>query len=222
MSSSFLAWGYNDGSDTPTQQTGRLMLVGEDGGIIYNVDSISVKDPAGNLVKPGTPVINSVSAKNSSVSLSWSSAKYANGYEIYRADTEKGPYNKMATVKDNRWTDTDTAVGKTYRYRIRACVDAGQSKIYGDYSTAAAASIPVPYAKPAAPSISLKKSGSRSIKISWKKVKGASGYQIYRASKKKGKYKKIKTITKGSTRRYTNKKLKKERDITIKQELTKR
>ena len=38
-----------------------------------------------------------------------------------------------------------------------------------------------------------------SLKVSWKKVKTAKGYQIYRATKKNGKYKKVKTIKKAKT-----------------------
>lgn len=50
--------------------------------------------------------------------------------------------------------------------------------------------------------------GAQSITVKWKKVKKADGYQIYRATSKKGKYKKIKTVKKASTVTYTNKKLK--------------
>ena len=46
-----------------------------------------------------------------------------------------------------------------------------------------------------------------SLKVSWKKVKTAKGYQIYRATKKNGKYKKVKTIKKAKTVSWTNKKL---------------
>ena len=49
----------------------------------------------------------------------------------------------------------------------------------------------------------------RTAVISWKKVKGASGYEVYRSTKKNGKYKKIKTIKKAGTVRFTDKKLKK-------------
>lgn len=46
-----------------------------------------------------------------------------------------------------------------------------------------------------------------SLKISWKRVKKAKGYQIYRATKKNGKYKKVKTIKKAKTVSWINKKL---------------
>lgn len=46
-----------------------------------------------------------------------------------------------------------------------------------------------------------------SIKNTWKKVKGAKGYEVYRATKAKGKYKKVKAIKSGKTVAWTNKKL---------------
>lgn len=53
------------------------------------------------------------------------------------------------------------------------------------------------------------KRSKRSVVLSWKKQKNATGYEIYRSTKKKGKYKKIATIKKVSKATYTNKKLKK-------------
>jgi len=50
--------------------------------------------------------------------------------------------------------------------------------------------------------------GSAKIKLTWKKVKGAKGYAVYRATSKKGKYIKAKTLKKGSNIAYTNSKLK--------------
>ena len=52
--------------------------------------------------------------------------------------------------------------------------------------------------------------------VSWKKVSKASGYEVYRADKKKGKFKKIATIKKGSIVKYTNKKLKKKKSYFFK------
>ena len=53
------------------------------------------------------------------------------------------------------------------------------------------------------------KRSKKSVVLSWKKQKNATGYEIYRSTKKKGKYKKIATIKKVSKASYTNKKLKK-------------
>lgn len=55
--------------------------------------------------------------------------------------------------------------------------------------------------------LSVKKKG-KALCIKWKKVKGASGYQIVRRTGKKGKFKKIATIKKGGTVIYKDKKAK--------------
>ena len=52
-------------------------------------------------------------------------------------------------------------------------------------------------------------SASKTAKITWEKVSGASGYEIYSATSKNGKYKKVMTIKKGGTVSYKNTKLKK-------------
>lgn len=59
-------------------------------------------------------------------------------------------------------------------------------------------------------SLTVKVVGTNSIKISFKKVAKAKGYKIYQATKKNGKYKKVKTIKQKKAKRitYTKKKLK--------------
>ena len=53
------------------------------------------------------------------------------------------------------------------------------------------------------------RAGKRKITVTWKKIKGATGYKIYQATKKKGKYKVIKTIKRQKTAKYVKKKLRK-------------
>ena len=78
-------------------------------------------------------------------------------------------------------------------------------------------------AKAAKPKVTAKALKKHKAKISWKKVTlsykaagetgkfNVTGYKIYRATKKAGKYKLIKTIKKASTLKYTDKRLKKGR-----------
>lgn len=49
----------------------------------------------------------------------------------------------------------------------------------------------------------------KKVKVSWKKVNGASGYKVYRATKKNGKYTLVKTIKNAKTVKFTDKKVKK-------------
>ncbi|MBQ6440400.1 MAG: hypothetical protein IJJ06_09800 [Mogibacterium sp.] len=48
-----------------------------------------------------------------------------------------------------------------------------------------------------------------SVTLKWKKVSGAKGYVVYRSTKKSSGFKAVKTFKKGSTVKFTNKKLKK-------------
>lgn len=59
---------------------------------------------------------------------------------------------------------------------------------------------------PAKVTIKSAKAGSKKVTLKWKKTAGAKQYQVYRAEKKNGKFKKVATVKKTS---FTNKKLKK-------------
>lgn len=56
-------------------------------------------------------------------------------------------------------------------------------------------------------SLKVRSTGYSKLTVSWKRVKNAKGYQIYRATKKNGTYKKVKTIKTAKTVSWTNKKL---------------
>lgn len=64
--------------------------------------------------------------------------------------------------------------------------------------------------------LKVKKKSSLSIKISWKRDKKATGYQVMMKTGKKGKYKLIKTVKKNKTVTYTKKKLKKGKTYYVK------
>lgn len=53
-------------------------------------------------------------------------------------------------------------------------------------------------------SMAAKQTASKTVTLTWEKVKGADGYEIYRRTGTSGTYTKIKTITSGSTLTYKN------------------
>lgn len=57
--------------------------------------------------------------------------------------------------------------------------------------------------RPSAPKITVKQTGSK-IRVSWKKVKGASGYKIYRSVKKNSGYRLVRTLNRASARFFTD------------------
>ncbi|MCI7619980.1 MAG: fibronectin type III domain-containing protein [Firmicutes bacterium] len=68
----------------------------------------------------------------------------------------------------------------------------------GTVQTAQAASIP------AQVSLTVKQTAAKTVTLTWKKVSGADGYEIYRKTGASGTYTKIKTVTSGSTLTYKN------------------
>lgn len=100
-------------------------------------------------------------------------------------------------------------------YKIGNWTSAGYTPAPATPTTPAAPVAPTAAVKktivsnPKAPTIkSLKKSGKKAIKITYKKVSGVSGYQIYMSTKKKSGYKKIATLSSKKSS-YTKGKLKK-------------
>lgn len=55
---------------------------------------------------------------------------------------------------------------------------------------------------PAQVSLTVKQTASKTVTLTWKKISGADGYEIYRRTGSSGSYTKIKTVTSGSTVKY--------------------
>ena len=155
----------------------------------------SVGPPVVSNVK--TSVINYKTAK-----ISWSPVAGAEGYNIYRSDSQKGAYRKIASVNGQSsmsYNNTSLKTGKKYFYKVAAYKDGVESIMSNVVSVK-----PI-LKKPAGLKAKAKK---KKIIITSKKVPGANGYVIYRSTKKKKGFKKIKTVKK-SKLKYTDKKIKK-------------
>jgi len=121
------------------------------------------------------------------VKLYWNTSKGANGYEIYRSTSKKGNYKKIATVKKagtTSYKDKSVKSGKTYYYKVRTFKMTGSKKVTAAFCAAQKVKL---LNKPV---VKVKKQSSR-INISWKQIKGANGYEIYRSTSKNGTYQKL-------------------------------
>ena len=135
------------------------------------------------------------------IDVSWSKVSGATGYQIYRK-TGSGQYQKAGTVSWDKTSFSDTTVepGSTYTYKVRAyCMVNGTVK-YSGFTGEMAAKTTL-----ATPTVSVKVTTSGYNTISWNKIAGASGYILYR--KTTGGWEKRKTIKKGSTISYKDKKI---------------
>lgn len=152
---------------------------------------------------------------STSLSLRMVNDESVTGYEIYRA-TGSGSYKKVAKISDFVFKDSGLKASQLYRYKIRAYVYNRENKktSYGKWTCFSATTWGRDMELRATPV------SSKSIKLTWKKVSGASGYEIYRSvgsgsdstveggsSRSFTSFKLIKTIKKSSATSYTDKKL---------------
>jgi fibronectin type 3 domain-containing protein len=175
-------------------------------GTVYNKKTYSAQSPiVWAKAIPKAPYVNASTSYNS-IKLSWKKVSGVTGYRIYRATSKNGKYKFIAQLKDpNRtsWTNVRLKTKKTYHYKVRAWRNMKTGRLYGAYSNTRTC-----LAIPGKVSLTLKKSSSLSIRLSWKKISKINGYVIYRATSADGKYKKIKALSSGSSY-WINKNLKK-------------
>ena len=137
------------------------------------------------------------------VELSWKSCIGAASYSIYRK-VSGGNWQKLGETKELNFRDRNAVTGTRYYYAVQAVSTAWGETVYSQLSNSVTAKT-----VPAKAVISVKNKKGKKALITWKKVAGASGYIVYRASKKNGTYKAIKTIRSGKTVKYTDSKRKK-------------
>lgn len=123
-----------------------------------------------------------------------------------------GKITASQTVGSGAPSCSFTAAPNKYYYVSSLTVDGrnqGSKTSYTFYNVTSNHTIKAAFKKVAVPTKVKAAAGKKKATIRWKRASGVNGYQVYRASKKKGKYKKVKTITRAKTTKYINKKLKK-------------
>jgi len=152
---------------------------------------------------PSMPAPTGLKASASSynkIKLSWNKVSGASGYEVYRATAAEGPYSLIKTQKGNSFTNSSLNTGTTYYYKVRTYRTINKQKVYSDLS--GAQSVQPMLSKPG--SLKTKTSGYNTARLTWRSVKGASGYEVYRAAADGGTYNLVGTT---ASRSFTDKTL---------------
>ena len=147
-------------------------------------------------IHPATPAGLTLKSTAKTVTAKWKNAKGADSYKVellrngkaYKTDT-----TSATTVKFEKHS-------KNTKYTVRVTALSAYD------SLSSLKSISSDTATVSAPVLKVK-AQKKKASLSWDKVKNASGYVIYMATAKNGKYKKV-TAVKGGTLKYTKKKLK--------------
>lgn len=135
----------------------------------------------------------SITAKstNGTTIIRWKKVSNASGYKVYRAKKKKGKYELLNTTEALSYSDSSIIGGRNYYYKVAAYYKNESTTINGEASDVV---LQVGTLKKVSLRVKNKKKSTASL--SWKKVAGAKKYQIYRATRKKGKYSKIATTKK--------------------------
>ena len=140
------------------------------------------------------PVISSVSNVQNGIHISWNKVKGASEYYLYRKGSD-GVYSRLASVSESTlsYTDKKAVNGEKYVYTLRA-VNKNTISAYHSLKGIVCLSVPV-----------LDKAASKQdgMHISWKSVKGADAYYIYRKTGS-GSWQRIGTTNKGTAVSYTD------------------
>ncbi|MGN1417714.1 MAG: fibronectin type III domain-containing protein, partial [Acutalibacteraceae bacterium] len=181
-----------NGTDyTVTYSSGRKN-VGE-----YTVKVTGIGDCTGSKsvkykIIPGKATGLKVSSRTtSSLTLTWTKTAGATGYRVYSYNASTKKYTKLADVKTNSYTVKKLKSGTKYSYAVKPYAKIGSVVYWGSVS-----SVYANVTTPAAPSVKLSTSSGK-LTVSYAKVTGASGYEIY-YKVSGGSYKKLTATTKTS------------------------
>jgi fibronectin type 3 domain-containing protein len=126
------------------------------------------------------------------VKISWTKSTGAGGYYVYRKAPGDKKWTLINKASNLSYTDTTAKVGTTYYYTVKAY----SGKTYSSYVTDKTIK------RLTQPVVTLS-NVTKGVKISWKKITGATGYIVYRKTAS-GSWSRIKTITSASTLSYTD------------------
>ncbi|MBR1692008.1 MAG: M15 family metallopeptidase [Lachnospiraceae bacterium] len=166
-----------------------------------NVAGVKVSSPASAVVSAKTVLspasLTAVKRVNyKTLQITYKRVEGADGYEIYRSKKANKGFKKIGTVTKGKtltYKDKKCSLGVTYYYKVRAYRKVSGKKVYAEYSKVKKGNTTLSKPKQ-------KKAQLLSVdtaQISWNKVDGAKGYEIYRSLTQNGKYKKVNTIKGG-------------------------
>ena len=138
-----------------------------------------------DVFKESVPDVKCSSCNTTSITLSWTEVKNAEGYQIYKINASGTP-EKIATVKAGTLTYKDTIGTPATKavYRVRAyTTDKNGSVItskYKDFEATTATNTPT--------NLTVAKVGDNSVELTWTAADKCQGYRVYRYDVLNGKY----------------------------------
>lgn len=128
-----------------------------------------------NVETDAPKLVSAKSIDHNTIQVNWDSVKGATGYKVYRKKANEKTYTSLKNVSGTSFKDNTAEVGEVYYYTVRAYV--GKTSNLGSFDKNGIKGV----ALPKKPTLKTAESVDfNAIKVTWKKVDGASGYYVYR------------------------------------------
>ena len=120
--------------------------------------------------------------------ITWKAVEDASSYRVYRYDSAKKTYTRLAQTASLTYTDTGLSQGTEYTYLVRAVDVNGACSAYSEKDNKSAVTLS------GKPQFKLS-AGSNAATLSWSKVKGAEKYGVWSYNSSTDKYTKLGNTT---------------------------
>ena len=131
---------------------------------------------------PDAPTVSCVVQSNNQIDVSWSAVNYATGYKVFRCSGGScTPTSQVLNTANTYWANTGLNEATTYRYRVKAYNNSGESG-YSNIATCTTSYTPQPPSVPDAPTVSCAVQSNNQIDVSWNAVNYAMGYKVFRCT----------------------------------------
>ncbi|MGN1443885.1 MAG: fibronectin type III domain-containing protein [Acutalibacteraceae bacterium] len=149
---------------------------------------------------PATAITSIKNVSSTSMKIAWKKVDGATSYSLYRSTSKSSGYSLVKSgITSTSYTDTKLTYGKTYYYKLKTVYTVSGIANVSDLSSYVSKKVVL-----VPPSLTAAANSLTSIKLTWTKDTGVTGYEIYRSASSGGKYTRIKVITKASTYTYTD------------------
>ncbi|MCQ2462091.1 MAG: Ig-like domain-containing protein [Clostridia bacterium] len=131
------------------------------------------------------------SATASSAAFKWSKVNGADGYQIYKYNSSKKEYVRLAQTTAAAYSINGLSAGSEVKVKVRAFKAVGKAALYGNFSPAVKLT-----ALPAAPNGLIATGATKTtVSLKWNKVGSASKYAVYVYDSEKKTYTKNAVVT---------------------------
>ena len=130
----------------------------------------------GIMIKPDKVTNFCAESKGSLVKFIWDEVEFCDGYALYGYNDSNGAYIEIDSLSHyENFYETDRSLLTYDKYYIRAFSNAGETRVYSDYSDV----LVLLDAPPVPENVSVAETTTSCITLSWDKVEGADSYYVY-------------------------------------------